>query len=153
MINKLILFVFILCIVSLTASCNKGQDIPEQRQLSGELKVENAWLRAAAEKSNSAGYLRIWNGTAQGDTLLSIQAEGVGKAEIHESYTTDDGLAGMRPVGKPAVASGDSLILQPGGIHLMLMNLSRSLQQGDSLQLTLQFAKAGSLSVTAAVKN
>lgn len=152
--NKLFLFIFMLCTVILTVGCNSNQDPPEQaQQLPGELKVENAWLRAAAENNNSAGYMRIWNGTSKNDTLLSIRAEGVAVSEIHESYTTDDGLAGMRPAGKLAIASGDSLILHPGGIHLMLMNLNSPLQGGDSLQLTLQFLKAGSVSTEAVVRN
>lgn len=151
--NQIFLPVILLGILSIAISCTSEESTPEQKLLSGKLEASDAWLRPAAENSNSAGYVRIWNGTPLSDTLVSIRAEGVANSEIHESYNTDDGLSGMRPAGKLAVASGDSLILQPGGLHIMLMNTKRPFQKGDSLQLVLHFAKAGSLSVSAAIRN
>lgn len=152
--SKRLLFFFLFGISLLLISCSGKQEKPvEKESLSGNLEVKNPWMRAAPESSNSAAYLTIWNGTSERDTLLEIKAEEVAKSEVHESYTTNEGLAGMRPAGLLDIASGDSLVLQPGGLHLMLMGVKKNLQKGDSLQLTFMFAKAGSLAVQAAVKN
>jgi copper(I)-binding protein len=42
--------------------------------------------------------------------------------------------------------------LKPGGEHIMLLGLNRPLQEGESFPLTLNFERAGPLSVTAVVQ-
>ena len=42
--------------------------------------------------------------------------------------------------------------LAPGGIHLMLVGLTQTLQEGDSVDLTLRFQKSGPLTVSLPVR-
>ena len=49
----------------------------------------------------------------------------------------------MRPVGPLPIEPGKPVTLAPGGYHIMLSGLKRSLKQGDSFPITLSFAKAG----------
>lgn len=142
--SKPILFTLILLQLLIFQGCSSEKQTPEQENVFGNrLEVKNLWVRSAAENANSAGYMDILNGTEQSDTLLAVDADGVSKSEVHESYTTEDGLSGMRPAKALVVPPGSSLKLQPGSFHLMLMGLEQDLQPGDSLQITLQFAKAG----------
>lgn len=144
MITKYSFFGFLFLLPFLFIGCSSDQQPPNQQQLiSKQLEVRDAWVRAAAKDANSAGYLKIVNGTMQNDTLLAVQAEDVNRSEVHESFTTAEGLSGMRPAGSLVIAPGSTLLLQPGSFHLMLMDLEQNLQPGDSLQITLQFAKAG----------
>ena len=49
------------------------------------------------------------------------------------------------------VEPGKPLVLKPGGYHVMLMGLRRSLKEGDEFPVTIRFAQAGAVSVTAHV--
>jgi len=48
-------------------------------------------------------------------------------------------LSGMRPAGKQVIKPDSVLKLQPGGFHIMLMQLNRKLAEGDSVRMTLRF--------------
>lgn len=118
----------------------------------GKIALDNAWARPGSQQGKSAAYLRISNGTASTDTLLSFSSNVAESVELHESITHDDGTTGMQPAGEQVIASGEKLRLQPGGLHLMLISLNRDLAVGDSLQLSLEFARAGSVSTIVPVQ-
>ena len=118
----------------------------------GKIALDNAWARPGSQQGKSAAYLRISNGTASTDTLLSFSSNAAKSVELHESITHDDGTTGMQPAGGQVIASGEKLRLQPGGLHLMLISLNRDLAVGDSLQLSLEFARAGSVSTIVPVQ-
>jgi copper(I)-binding protein len=59
-----------------------------------------------------------------------------------------DGVMHMRPLaGGVTIEPGKSLVLSPSGFHLMLMDLKKPLEQGQSFDATLHFEKAGPLKV------
>jgi copper(I)-binding protein len=49
------------------------------------------------------------------------------------------------------VEAGASLVLEPGGAHLMLVGLEDALKAGEELVLTLEFANAGAVDVVVPV--
>lgn len=50
--------------------------------------------------------------------------------------------------GGLTIAAGKSVSLSPGGYHLMMMDLKKPLRAGDKVPVTLNFEKAGPVSVT-----
>lgn len=154
MITKYSFCAFLFLLPFLYIGCSSDQQPPNQQQsISNQLEVRDAWVRAAAKDANSAGYLKIVNGTMQNDTLLAVQAEDVNRSEVHESFTTAEGLSGMRPADSLVIAPGSTLLLQPGSFHLMLMGIEKEFQAGDSLQISLQFSQAGTITKEAEVRN
>ena len=75
-----------------------------------------------------------------------------GSAELHQ-MVMDAGVMRMRAVAGVDVKPGDRLVLQPGGYHVMLEDLKRPLQAGDTFPLTLGFEKAGSIEVSVVVES
>lgn len=151
MIKKYIL-IFI-PVLGLLLSCSSPQKKQSaEKQLTGKIEIPQSWVRPAAKGTNSAGYFSIYNGTQKADTLIGIESQGAENAEVHESYTTDEGLSGMRPAEVLAIPSGDSLILEPGGYHVMLMNVKRDFAAGDTLELILKFSGISPINVSAPVK-
>ena len=60
-----------------------------------------------------------------------------------------DGIARMRPVaGGIEVPAHATVVLETGGLHVMLMGLAAPLQDGDSVAMTLVFERAGEIPVT-----
>jgi copper(I)-binding protein len=54
--------------------------------------------------------------------------------------------------GEIAIAPGAVLQFEPSGLHMMILDLSAPLVEGNSLALTLRFRNAGSVSVQVAVQ-
>jgi copper(I)-binding protein len=98
-----------------------------------------------------AVYLVLMNHGAVDDTLTGLSTPIAAKAELHRS-TDSGGVAKMEAVPDLLVKANDGVTFAPGGLHVMLMGLKQQLKPGDSFPLTLDFAKAGPVTVTVAVQ-
>lgn len=138
----------------LFSGCRSESNSEDERQpvILGKLELSDGWARPASQGDTGGAYLTIANGTASDDTLLNISSETAEATELHETYENEDGTVEMRPAGKQVIKAGDELIMKPGGLHIMLMNLNRQLAAGDSLTLALQFARVGTKKITVPVK-
>jgi hypothetical protein len=70
--------------------------------------------------------------------------------EIHESSMGDDGAMSMQPVDRLDLPADDDLVLEPGGYHLMLLDVDR-LEVGDTVEVTLSWEQAGDMTIEAEV--
>ena len=117
------------------------------------IQVEQPWARATpAGASTGAVYLTITNKSQEMDRLLSASSDVADKLQIHEMKVVN-GVMEMREVtgGLPVAADG-SLELKPGSYHLMLIGLKKPLKAGETIPLTLDFEKAGKVSITAPIR-
>lgn len=115
----------------------------------GSLSVSGYWARAMLPGQKAGGgYLVISNHGGQDDRLLAASTGLTDTVEIHEMKMEDDVMR-MRPLaeGLP-VPAGETVTLKPGGYHLMFMNVGTPLAEGDQLEVTLIFEKAGQVMVT-----
>jgi hypothetical protein len=62
----------------------------------------------------------------------------------------DDGSMRMRPVEALDLPADGTLILEPGGYHMMLINAAR-LEVGDTVDVTLVWETAGDMTIVAEV--
>ena len=110
-------------------------------------------IRATAPGMKTSGaYLEITNNGALDDRLIVAQAAIAQRVEIH-SMEMDSGVMRMRAVdGGLVIAAGDSVTLAPGGLHIMLMGLTKNLPAGSQHEITLVFEKAGPVTLTATAK-
>lgn len=118
----------------------------------GPLTLEHPWTRATPAGAKVAGgYLTIQNSGAAPDRLIGGASDIAGRLEIHE-MAVKDGIMTMRPLTSGLeVAPGGKAELKPGGYHIMFMDLKRPLKEGESVKGTLQFEKAGEVTVEFAV--
>lgn len=116
------------------------------------ITISGQWARPSGGQTPSAAYLTISNNGSMSDTLRAISTGAAGMTEVHESYETEEGLSGMRPAPNLAIPPGEHLEMRPGGFHIMLMQLNRPFNIGDSLVFDLIFARAGTLRVSASVR-
>lgn len=105
------------------------------------LMAHEPWSRPLAPGATvAAGYMHLMNHTTAPETLVAARAEGVGRVEIHDMAEVD-GVMQMRPVeGGVAVAVDGMAAFQPGGKHLMFMDVSRTWAEGETVPVTLVFA-------------
>jgi copper(I)-binding protein len=85
------------------------------------------------------------------DRLVAVKTDVAGRVELHNT-AQEGGVMTMRRSEGIAVADKSPVVLQPGGSHVMLMDLKQPLKQGDTLKLTLVFEKAGELPIEATVE-
>ncbi|MFZ5707496.1 MAG: copper chaperone PCu(A)C [Pseudomonadota bacterium] len=131
--------VSIACLAALVASAPA---------LAASVRVETPWLRETAPAAKAGGgYAVIRNAGKVEDRLLGGSTAVAASVDVH-SMTMDGNIMRMRPVsGGLAIAPGGSVALKPGGYHLMLMGLKRPLKRGETVTITLRFAKAGDVPV------
>jgi len=115
----------------------------------GDLVISQAWSRATPGGAKIAGgYLTIENRGATPDRLISGSGDVAGRVEVHE-MAMNNGVMTMRPLEKGlAIEPGKTVKLAPGGYHLMLMDLKGPFKQGDKVPLTLEFEKAGKVTLS-----
>lgn len=117
------------------------------------LTLVDPWVKAAEEGMTSA-FGTLTNATGRDLQLIGASTPSAGMVELHE--TMGDGSGGMSMQEKEGgfpIPDGGELVLEPGGNHLMLMDLSAPLRPGDEVELTLQCEDGTELVVTATVKD
>ncbi len=96
----------------------------------------------------AAGYVALFNEGEEDDQLVSVTADFAGRVSIHTMTMTDEGVMQMRPFDGPLVVpAGGDVMLEPGGLHIMFMDLVAPLHDGDSHAVVLTFEKAGDVTV------
>lgn len=120
----------------------------------GPLTVEAPWTRATPGGAKVAGgYMRITNGGSAPDRLVGGSIPGAGRSEVHE-MSEAGGVMRMAALPKGLeIRPGQTVELSPGGYHLMFLDLSRALKEGERIEGSLTFEKAGSVPVTFAVRS
>jgi len=100
------------------------------------VEVKNAWVRATVQGQKATGaFMQITAPAAS--TLVSISTPVAAVAEVHEMKMDGDVMR-MRPLTKGLeLPAGTAVQLQPGGYHLMLMELKLPLQKDTTIPITL----------------
>ena len=142
------------------------------------LTIADPWARTSPEDTTyGAVYLSLTS--ADGDALVgaSVPADIAGTVEIHETVVADDAssdttmamggessdttettMAGMgqmtmRPIDSLELPAGETVTLEPGGYHIMLIDLVAPLETGQEIEVTLTFESAGERTITVPVQD
>jgi copper(I)-binding protein len=103
------------------------------------VSVRDAWIRETPPGMTvTAGYMALRNNTSRPQVLVAASSSGFESVMIHRTIVKD-GMAGMVHASQIELAPNASLILAPGGYHLMLMNPKRTLRAGDPVVINLEF--------------
>ena len=80
--------------------------------------------------------------TNPGDTdlhLIGVESDLGGSAELHETVPGGSGMMMQEREDGFVIPAGGELVLEPGGNHIMLMELGRPITTGQQITLTLEF--------------
>ena len=118
------------------------------------VKVTDAWVRLPPPGAQiAAAYLTLES--KQTLSLSNVTSQAAEAVEMH-SMSTQNGVMQMRQLKALNLPAGKPLTLEPGGLHLMLINPKNPLKEGDKVPLLLTFKQGkrvvGAVSVTAIVK-
>jgi copper(I)-binding protein len=99
------------------------------------VEIKDPWIRATAPgQIVGAGYMKITSATPS--ALVSVNTPVAARAELHQ-MSMEAGVMKMRPVARIELPAGKTVELEPGGYHLMLMNIAKPLRPGETVPITL----------------
>ncbi|NKX75735.1 copper chaperone PCu(A)C [Rhodobacteraceae bacterium R_SAG3] len=112
----------------------------QQATTSGDLVIERAWTRTTdADNRSAAIYFTLRNvGQATVD-LIGMRADRASIEELHKTEFDTTGTARMSAAPELRVAPGETFKLEPGGMHVMLIDVESPLVEGETLPLRLKF--------------
>lgn len=132
----------LLLTMAVTASCGSAAGVT----------ASDAWSRPVPPVSPaSAVFMEISNGTDASVILTGAESDACDGMELHETTFDEAGVMAMRPlIGGLPVASGETFLLAPGGVHLMC---NAPAQQAGTFDVTLQLRDATDIVVTVAIED
>jgi copper(I)-binding protein len=103
--------------------------------LADNVKIENAWARATAPGQKvAAGFLDL---TADADMVVVGGSSPVSKSlELH-FMRMDNGVMEMRQMKEIALPKGQTVKLEPGGLHIMFIGMKNQIKAGEKVPVTL----------------
>ena len=112
----------------------------------GPINISVPFARATLPNAPvGGGFMTIENTGNEADRLVSVTTDVAAKSEIHE-MSMDGQVMKMRalPDGLE-IPAGQTITLSPGGFHLMFMGLKGAFVEGQTVNVTLTFEKAGTV--------
>ncbi len=141
----------ILLSISLAHSTPKkiGKNIQVQQK---GILISDAYIMGRKHTSTGA-FLTLTNTTDKDDVLQGIKQNPnfASRLEIHITKT-HNGMATMQQVASLPIAKQQTVYLQQGGYHIMIMGLKHPLHPNRLYPLTLQFKHAGDITIQMPVK-
>lgn len=120
-----------------------------------EMHIHDVYARSNGSVGGSgAVFFMVHNNTATDDRLIAAASDVAEKVELHTHVEDANGVMQMVQIeGGISLPSGEMHELARGGDHVMLMGLTRALNDGDIIALTLTFENAGEVQIEATVDN
>lgn len=118
------------------------------------LEVSDPWVRAMPPGHHStAAYMELHNSSDEDVRVVRGQAPGTTeRVELH-THIHEDGVMRMREVEYIEVPAGESVALEPGGLHVMLMELPAMPETDSEVEVILELDDGSEISVQAPVRD
>jgi periplasmic copper chaperone A len=114
----------------------------------GDLQIIHPHIpQPAASAKAAGGFMAIVNNGTEVDRLIGVETGIAMKSEVHESKVDANGVGTMTHVDAIAIPPGETVNLEHGGYHVMLMGLTVPLTEGDLHKATLIFERAGRVEI------
>lgn len=110
-----------------------------------KVMVSDAYVRAVPPgQPNSASFMVLSNHSSEDLVLVGAESDVAKAVELH-SHTMKDGMMRMRQVEKIDLPAGETVQLQPGGLHVMVIGLQQKLVPGEKIDMALVFSDGSKL--------
>jgi copper(I)-binding protein len=134
--------------LSLALACSPGA----AQSSKADLTIDRPWARAAIKGSTGALYLTISNSSGNDDRLVSVTSDVAKSAQVHETKVNPDGTMEMLALDVLPIPAHARVELKPGGLHVMLTDLQKTLQYRSKFSAVFRFERAGLLQIEVSVE-
>ena len=116
------------------------------------MKVKDAWaLESPPTVTTGVAYMTLTNEGGEMDRLSGVSSSVCKVSELHE-HLRENNVMKMRRVEAIELKPGETTVLQPGGLHVMLIGLKQPLVEGEHFPMTLHFEKTEDVTVDVLVR-
>lgn len=110
-----------------------------------DIDVNDAFVKATMPNAqNSAAFMSITNNTDQNISLISASNSVSKFTELH-AHVSENGMKKMIQIPQIDIPAKSSAQLKPGGLHIMMIGLSKAINPGDKVDITLNFSNGKSI--------
>jgi hypothetical protein len=101
------------------------------------LSLDDGWVRGMPPGTNmTAAYGRFVNSGPDPIEIASFDSASFASASLHQTMI-EDGTSRMKALRNWSIEPGANVVLEPGGLHLMLMQPTREIVVGSTVELSL----------------
>ena len=132
----------------------QSSKLDSKHEESDEFKVvfTDPRMRTSKAGHTTAGFVEITNMTNQDLQIVKVTCNAARITEMHISIE-ENHIHKMRPVSYISIDKGETTLLQPGGLHIMLVDLKKTLVVGKKVDITLTFNNGHKTTVPFIVKD
>ncbi|OUZ12147.1 hypothetical protein BHE97_02860 [Aeromicrobium sp. PE09-221] len=135
----------------LLAGC--GGEEAADSEASSSLSMSDPWVKSA-DDGMTAAFGELANDGDDDVTVVAVTSPASPMIELHETVDDGSGEMTMREIeGGFVIPAGESMTLEPGGNHIMLMDLTGPIAAGDEVTFTLELSDGSTLDVEAPAKD
>jgi copper(I)-binding protein len=110
----------------------------------GAIALSGGYVRAMLPgQPVGGGYITIHNGGDSDDRLVKVTSSAAGAVELHQMTMENDVMRMRELKDGIVIRSGNTVILDPDGCHMMFKHVKALFKQGGTVTVTLRFEKAG----------
>lgn len=122
---------------------------------SAHMVIEDAYARASSPVAQSgAAFMTIFNHSDRDDRLIGATSTAAERLELHTHIMEDNGIMRMVEVEEGfAIAAGETIALERGAFHVMMLGLTAPFVQGEEIEVTFTFEHADPVVHTIVIDN
>jgi periplasmic copper chaperone A len=135
------------------AACGEDATTTSSTDASGDTAVvaSDAWVKAV-DSDMTAAFGTLTNTTDDEVTLVAATTDASAMVELHEVVMKDGSMVMQPKEGGIPIPAGGSATLEPGGDHIMLMDVTAPIEPGDVVELDLELSDGSTITMTATAK-
>ena len=112
------------------------------------LVLSEFWIKKVIANNNvTAGYIKIENKNEKNEHLISVEADFSKRTELHVMYIKNDIMIMKHLEEGVLIKSKSQLDFRPGSLHIMFIDLTKSLKITKLQKVKFNFKNAGSIVV------
>lgn len=142
--------------LALTSACGTDEPADTTDTADGDdkqtVEIVGGWAKAT-DTEMSGVFGTIHNNSAEDVHLTSVTGEIDGSHELHETVPGGGGMMMQEKEDGFVIPGGGDLVLEPGGNHIMLMNLTEPITTGQEIVLTLELGDGTEQEVTISARD
>lgn len=115
------------------------------------ISVQDPYVRLAPPNAPATGAFMVIKNNGDKDVKVLKADNPVSKVTELHTHLNEGGVMKMRPVPAIEVKAKGQVVLQPGGLHVMMIDLKAPMKEGDVVPITLTFDDGSSKQVDAKV--
>lgn len=136
--------------LGLLAGCSDDSDTTEAQSVT----VSDQWVKAAPQGEMTAVFGELVNDSFDEIHVVSASSPAAGRMELHEVVADSSGATTMQQKDGGFVIPADStLMLAPGGDHLMLFDLPAPITPGQDITVELTMSDGSTADFTAQARD